>query len=103
MTMAESLVLPYLTTDAVAELAEDLKTIRRDDVEVSWIVDYFSAETVRYRKLIDLSRQLRAAPLRFEPADWYAFFAQHGWKLAEMRYLAVRRSGVGGGCRCRFS
>jgi methyltransferase (TIGR00027 family) len=87
-------VLPYLTTDAVAVLADDLRTIFSGDVEISWIADYFSPETIRYRKLIGLSRQMRAAPLQFEPSDWLAFFAQHGWKLAEMRYLAdeaVRR------------
>jgi methyltransferase (TIGR00027 family) len=81
-------VLPYLTTDAVAALADDLKTIRDRDVEVAWIVDYFSPETLRYRKLTALSRQMRAVPFQFEPADWFAFFAQHGWKVAEMRYLA---------------
>ena len=49
---------------------------------------------MRYRKLIGASRQMRAAPFQFEPGDWFGFFAQHGWKLAEMRYLAdeaVRR------------
>ena len=87
-------VLPYLTTDAVAALAEDLKTIRGGNVDVSWIVDYFSPETMRYRKLIAVSRQMRAVPFQFEPGDWFAFFAQHGWRVAEMRYLAdeaVRR------------
>jgi methyltransferase (TIGR00027 family) len=87
-------VLPYLKTDAVAALAEDLKTMRGAAADVSWIVDYFSPETIRYRKLIALSRQMRAVPFQFEPADWFAFFAQHGWKVAEMRYLAdeaVRR------------
>jgi methyltransferase (TIGR00027 family) len=87
-------VLPYLTNDAVAALAEDLKRIRTGQLGVSWIVDYFSPETLRYRKLIALGRQMRAAPFQFEPADWFAFFAQHGWNLAEMRYLAdeaVRR------------
>jgi methyltransferase (TIGR00027 family) len=77
-------VLPYLTTDAVAALADDLKAIRG----VSWIVDYFSAETIHYRKLIALSRQMRAVPFQFEPGDWVGFFAEHGWRLAEMRYLA---------------
>jgi len=90
-------LLPYLMTEAVAALAEDLKTIRQGGqggVDVSWIVDYFSAETMRYRKLIGLSRQMRAAPFQFEPTDWFTFFTHHGWKLAEMRYLAdeaVRR------------
>jgi len=77
-------VLPYLTTDAVASLADDLKTIRG----ASWIVDYFSPETMRYRKLIAVSRQMRAAPFQFEPGDWLGFFAEHGWKMAEMRYIA---------------
>jgi methyltransferase (TIGR00027 family) len=83
-------VLPYLTTDAVGALADDLKTIRG----AAWIVDYFSPETMRYRKLVGVSRQMRAAPFHFEPGDWFGFFARHGWKVAEMRYLAdeaVRR------------
>ena len=77
-------LLPYLTTDAVATLADDLKTMRA----AAWIVDYFSPETLRYRKLITMSRQMRAVPFQFEPGDWFGFFATHGWKLAEMRYLA---------------
>jgi len=81
-------VIPYLTTDAVGSLADDLKTIRSVDVDVSWIVDYFSAETIRYRKRIAAGPQMRAVPFQFEPADWFAFFAQHGWQSAEMRYLA---------------
>jgi methyltransferase (TIGR00027 family) len=85
-------VIPYLPTDAVGTLADDLKTIRSGNadvgVDVSWIVDYFSPETIRYRKRIAAGRQMRAVPFQFEPADWFAFFAQHGWKLAEMRYLA---------------
>jgi len=77
-------VLPYLTADAVAALADDLKTIPG----VSWIVDYFSPETMRYRKLLALNRHMRAAPFQFEPGDWFGFFAEHGWKPVEMRYLA---------------
>jgi methyltransferase (TIGR00027 family) len=87
-------VTPYLTTGAVGMLADDLKAIRNVDVDVSWIVDYFSPETTRYRKRIAASRQMRAAPFQFEPADWFAFFAEHGWRSNEVRYLAdeaVRR------------
>jgi len=81
-------VLPYLTTDAVGTLADDLKAIRSGSVDAAWIVDYFSPETTRYRKLIGSSRRMRAVPFQFDPGDWFGFFARHGWKLAEMRYLA---------------
>lgn len=87
-------VIPYLTTEAVAGLADDLKTIRGGSVDVSWIVDYFSPETMRYRKRIAAGPHLRAVPFQFEPPDWFAFFARHGWAPGEMHYLAdeaVRR------------
>ena len=89
-------VIPYLTTEAVGALADDLKTLRNGNIDsdLSWIVDYFSPETMRYRKRIAAGRQMRAVPFQFEPAHWFAFFAERGWTLAEMRYLAdeaVRR------------
>ncbi len=89
-------VLPYLTTDAVGTLADDLKAIRGGNVylDVSWIVDYFSPETMRHRKLISMSRKMRAVPFQFEPGNWVGFFAEHGWRPADIRYLvdeAVRR------------
>ena len=76
-------VIPYLTTDAVGALADDLRTIPG----VSWIVDYFSPEAMRYRKRFT-GRQMREAPFQFEPGDWFAFFARHGWKPAEVQYIA---------------
>jgi methyltransferase (TIGR00027 family) len=80
-------VIPYLTTDAVGALADDLKALRGSDVDVAWIVDYFSPEAMRYRKRITAS-QMREAPFQFEPGDWFAFFARHGWKPAEVQYVA---------------
>jgi len=33
-------------------------------------------------------RHMKAAPFLFEPGDWFAFFAAHGWRAAETVYLA---------------
>jgi methyltransferase (TIGR00027 family) len=83
-------VIPYLTTDAVGTLADHLKAIPGGNagVDVAWIVDYFSPEAMRYRQRISASRQMREVPFQFEPGDWFAFFARHGWKPAEVQYIA---------------
>jgi len=89
-------VLPYLTTDAVGALADDLRKIRgkirggntEGGVDVAWIVDYFSPQAMRYRRRLSATRQMHQAPFQFAPADWFAFFAHHGWKPAEVQYIA---------------
>jgi methyltransferase (TIGR00027 family) len=77
-------VIPYLRNEQVAGLAEDLRaqgSFRR------WIVDYFSPETLRWRKRPALQRAMQNAPLLFEPKDYFVFFEKHGWRRAEIRYL----------------
>lgn len=34
------------------------------------------------------ARVLRNAPFRFQPKDWFGFFAAHGWQAKEARYIA---------------
>jgi methyltransferase (TIGR00027 family) len=77
-------VVPYLTNDAVGALADDLRQLRG----ASWIVDYISPEASQFRKKMRLMRHMQAAPFLFEPADWFAFFAAHGWQPAVTTYLA---------------
>jgi methyltransferase (TIGR00027 family) len=77
-------VVSYLSVEEAGLLADD---IRRMKSVRSWIVDYFSPETARYRRRWANARHLRNAPLRFEPKDWFAFFAQHGWAATETRFL----------------
>lgn len=84
-------VLPYLTNEAVGALADDLQVFP----ERAWIVDYFSAATLKYRKKMGISRKMSEAPFRFEPPDWFAFFARHGWKPAEVRYIAPEARKLG--------
>jgi methyltransferase (TIGR00027 family) len=77
-------VIPYLSNDQVAGLAEDLKaqsSFRR------WIVDYFSEEALQWRKRVALQRAMRNAPFLFEPKDYFGFFQEHGWRPTEVRYL----------------
>ena len=76
-------VVPYLSLDEAASLADDLTASAHFEY---WVVDYFSAEVrkgQRHRRM----RQMKNAPFRFNPDDWFQFFADHGWHLNEIRYL----------------
>jgi methyltransferase (TIGR00027 family) len=76
-------VTPYLAESDVAELADDLKSCGKIHY---WIVDYISPEAIRYGKKMR-GRFMRNAPFRFTPQDWFGFFASHGWRPCEVRYL----------------
>lgn len=83
-------VVPYLSDDEVASLADDLHA----QPEISgWITDYFAAELVR-------ALQARAPTpgnelLRFAPGDWRGFFAAHGWRAGELRFLVDASARLG--------
>lgn len=77
-------VIPYLTLEQAAPLADDLHAL---EPARFWIVDYFAPEIYKYRKGMT-RKHLKNAPLKFNPGDWFGFFAHHGWKLKEIRYLA---------------
>jgi methyltransferase (TIGR00027 family) len=77
-------VVPYLDLAAAAALADDLRALTHVE---SWIVDYVSPESHAYRRRTGVDRQMAQAPFKFEPADWFGFFAEHGWRSREVRYL----------------
>jgi methyltransferase (TIGR00027 family) len=78
-------VVPYLADDQVAELADDLRALTVVD---GWIVDYFSPLVHVWRDRHERRhKQMKAAPFKFRPSDWFAFFESHGWRAAEVRYL----------------
>jgi methyltransferase (TIGR00027 family) len=85
-------VVPYLTNDETAALADDLRAL---DHAAYWIVDYVSAQAMKFRKRKGMDRAMQNAPFRFEPADWFTFFEQHGWKPKEMRYIAPEGERLG--------
>jgi methyltransferase (TIGR00027 family) len=84
--------IPYLEVEQVAALADDLRALPRVD---SWVVDYLSPESHAYREQAGLDRRMQQAQFKFKPADWFAFFAAHGWRTREIRYLPEEGVRVG--------
>jgi methyltransferase (TIGR00027 family) len=85
-------VVPYLNIEQAAALGDDLRALSRVD---SWIIDYFSPEAHAYRERMGATRQMHQAPFRFQPRDWFGFFAAHGWRPREIRYLPEEGSRLG--------
>ena len=78
-------VVPYLSVEEAASLAAHLKAL---DKTCLWIVDYFSPELIKFRKRQGMHRKMQNAPWKFQPADWFGLFREHGWYSREIRYLA---------------
>lgn len=75
-------VVPYLDPSAVGVLADNLA---RTPHVTSWVIDYFSPEVLRYRRRVQA--RMQNAPFKFKPDDWFGFFACHGWRAREKRFL----------------
>jgi methyltransferase (TIGR00027 family) len=77
-------VLPYLRTEEVSSLAEELAS---HVPFKSWIVDYFSPEIYRYRQQLDAKQPVKGELVRFCPDDYFRFFGSLGWLPKEIRYI----------------
>ena len=77
-------VIPYLTNQDVADVADDLRHIEKIGF---WITDYFSPEAIRFGEKMR-ARFMRNAPFQFNPKDWFAFFGERGWRASEIRYIS---------------
>jgi len=84
-------VTPYLTDVDVGALADDL---RRTEKVRFWITDYFSPEAIKFGARLR-RRFMRNAPFQFTPKDWFGFFAEHGWKASEVRYISEEADRLG--------
>lgn len=77
-------VLPYLTQEQVATLAEDLLA------QLSfrhWIADYISPAVYKYLRTPKRMKTMKNAPFRFYPEDWLGFFDSRGWHPDVIEYL----------------
>ena len=59
----------------------------------SWVIDYFSPEVLRYRRRVQA--RMQNAPFKFKPDDWFGFFASHGWRAREKRFLVEEGQRLG--------
>ena len=76
LVLAEGFI-PYLSNDDVASLADDLHANAP-----SWVLDYDSAGVRKTPR--GWAKQLRAAPILFEPIDWFGFFENCGWQARQI-------------------
>ena len=70
-------VVPYLANDEVASLAEDLRAHCQ-----FWILDFDNAGIRQTPR--GWLKKLQAAPLLFQPMDWFAFFEACGWRVQQI-------------------
>jgi methyltransferase (TIGR00027 family) len=77
-------VVPYLDEAQTANLARDLRKL---DHAYGWLLDYFSAEAMRFRRRQGMGRKMQNAPFKFNPPDWFGFFGNLGWRKKDVRYL----------------
>jgi methyltransferase (TIGR00027 family) len=81
-------VIPYLDNEQVGTLADDLRDLARS-IRVAWIVEYLPAKVYLHRRTAIGAKQMKNAPFKFRPSDWFAFFASHGWQQRDIRYLGI--------------
>jgi methyltransferase (TIGR00027 family) len=81
-------VIPYLDNEQAGMLADDLRTLATF-IRLDWVVEYLPSKVYLNRRTATGARQMRNAPFKFRPNDWFAFFASHGWKEREIRYLGI--------------
>jgi methyltransferase (TIGR00027 family) len=83
LVLTEGVVL-YLSTADVGALSDAL---RAEPAFRYWIVDYLSPEARSYRQRMEKRMKMKNAPFKFDPADYFGFFKDHGWQPKEIRYI----------------
>jgi len=85
-------VTPYLTEEQVGELCDDL---RFHSSFRYWVTEFLSPRVYKYLKNSKRLRKMEKARFQFFPADWFGFFAEHGWRPTETKYLYIEAERVG--------
>ena len=74
-------VVGCLNVDEAGALVDDLHALTCCEL---WVTEYLSPRLLRsYQK----QQPLPEAPVRFDRTDWEEFIKEHGWRIAEIRYL----------------
>jgi methyltransferase (TIGR00027 family) len=70
-------LIPYLTNDQAAELAEDLHAVPNFQF---WIMDYYRGN-LKYRTARGMSGKMKNAPFQFTAKEPLDFFGGYGWTV----------------------
>lgn len=87
-------VIPYLDNDQVGTLADDIGKLATP-TRVAWILEYLPKRVYLHRRTATGAKQMKNAPFKFRPANWFEFFASHGWQPQEIRYLGIEGARLG--------
>jgi methyltransferase (TIGR00027 family) len=87
-------VTPYLSEEQVESLAKDLRGQMNFEF---WLTDYFAPQIMKYMNTAKRKREMKNAPFKFNPQDYYGFFAHAGWKAHETRYITETSIALGRG------
>jgi methyltransferase (TIGR00027 family) len=85
-------VTPYLSNADVQSLA---KALRQQTSFSFWITDYNSPALFKYLSRPKRVKEMKNAPFLFNPADWFSFFADCGWRVREIRYIGEEGEKLG--------
>jgi methyltransferase (TIGR00027 family) len=85
-------VIPYLTEEQVAALAEDLRAHPQFQF---WIGEYIAPVAYKYLRSPKRMQRMKNAPFRFFPVDWFGFFREKGWRAKDTKYLVDESGRLG--------
>lgn len=85
-------VVPYLTNDEAASLADDL--FQQEPFRY-WITEYYSPEILQFLRTPKRLKQMENAPFLFYPDDWFGFFKDHGWDQMQTKFFGVESEKLG--------
>lgn len=78
-------VIPYLSPDEVAVLAQELLVQRRFRY---WVTEFIRKDVYKYLQSAAREGELKKTPFKFFPENWYPFFAKFGWIEKETRFIS---------------
>jgi methyltransferase (TIGR00027 family) len=85
-------VIPYLSNEEAESLASSLATYPQFKF---WITEYYSPEILDFLRTPKRVKQMKNAPFKFYPNNWFNFFKNLGWDNCETCYFGVESEKIG--------
>jgi methyltransferase (TIGR00027 family) len=84
-------VIPYLSNEAAAMLAQDLSAIPTFQF---WVQDFHN-QRIRSSLNLRWKHKMKSAPFIFKTQDWFGFFGQYGWAPGEVIPISDQARKIG--------